>query len=1335
MGAIMLCMVGLATTAAASTSYTWTASGDWYDSAKWTPNGIPAAGDDVTITSGTILLTNSTPYLASLTMDGGTMTSSNWSTRIRATNVVLNSGSTITLSGAFFDVAMSNRVHLVCSNFTLAAGASIDVGQLGYQGGTNLTDEGDGQGGGTLSGGYYGGGGGYGGKGGDGKVGPGGVTNGLPNAPISPGSGGGGNAAGDGGGAVRIEATGTVTIDGTIDADGQGTIIHGGAGSGGGIFISCAQFQGAATGQITANGANSKYYSASQYGGGGGGGRIAIAVGINATDVQKLINNQTVTNLFIYDQHATYSGSTSVTNGTALSSPGGIDIGYGGDPGTVRFLTTSSGSQFWLTVQSDPGAYDSPTPYGYGLTVNIGNGTRVTNTVTSPFDEGGGLRRGCLGWAVTNQAGAPIASGSNTQAVFDVTTNMVLTFQWTNIYQLTVTSANGSQGSVNSGAVDGWYTNGISPAGIAASPLGGYAFNRWTGTGVPSGQETNNPLTTTMTEPRSLVANFESTTGETRTWTGTGNWTGGANWTPNGIPGTLDDAHIASGTVTLSDPQSAGSLTVSNGTTMVFTNWSAMLTASNVIIGGEVTLPAAFKDSDMSNRVHFVCTNLTLQSGGLIDGNGLGFRGGANPFQGGHGEGGGPVSSYYGGGGGYGGEGAPGDSGAGGPTHGVTNAPLAPGSGGGGNLASSGGGAVRIDASGTVTIDGTISMDAVTATSHGGAGSGGGIFISCAKFYGAASGIMRADGGDTTRVSTSHGGAGGGGRIAVAIGMTAEDVQKLIGQQPVTGLVVTTTYASYDGSVSASGGTGLYDGHTNHEGTNGTYRFLQVASPGTFSILVQGDPTNEGSPSPLGYGLHVNISPGTRITNTVTSPFDDGGGYGWGCLGWTVAETSGAPVANGSTTQAVFDVTTNVVLTYEWTNLYDLTVSTVEAAQGSVNSGAVNGWYTNSSASPNIIATASNGYAFNRWTGMAVPVGQETDNPLTVTMTQPRNLIANFASITGETKSWIGPGTWISPTNWSPLGIPGPQDDAHIVSGTLILPEPMVVNSLTVSNGTTLMFTNWAAKLTAAADIVIEGEVKLPASYEDGEMSNRVHFVCKTFTLASSGVIDVKGAGFKGGRGITSTDHGNGPGKGLVAGGYYGGGGGHGGVGGDGVSGTPGGIYDSTNAPMEPGSGGGGNSAGDGGGAVRIAATGAVTIDGTIDASGKNTSAHGGAGSGGSIFISCKTFQGAASGSLLADGGDALWWSVGQFGGGGGGGRISVAIRFTPDALAKLINEEPLPTVEVASNHPTYLGTTSVSNGIARHNGNGSDQGAYGDFGTLRFLTYTDLSGVVITVR
>jgi len=273
--------VGLVSVFSAQAQNTWSGTGDWFaNTANWS-GGLPMADDVVIIAAGSNLqLTNNTPALTSLTMQGGTLTCSKWATAINATTVTLNGG-TVTCTGPFDETAgSSNRVYITCTDFFLASVASINVAEKGYEGGWG---SGDGKGpGGSLAGGAPPGAG-HGGKGGPhgaNSGAPNGAIYGLTNAPTAPGSGSGGwgsvGHGGHGGGAVRIAATGAVAVNGTINVNGGASFNQSGVsggGSGGSIYISCNTFSGT-NGLLAANGGAAGTHGWSP--GGGAGGRIAV---------------------------------------------------------------------------------------------------------------------------------------------------------------------------------------------------------------------------------------------------------------------------------------------------------------------------------------------------------------------------------------------------------------------------------------------------------------------------------------------------------------------------------------------------------------------------------------------------------------------------------------------------------------------------------------------------------------------------------------------------------------------------------------------------------------------------------------------------------------------------------------------------------------------------------------------------------------------------------------------------------------------------------------------------------------------------------------------------
>ncbi len=170
------------------------------------------------------------------------------------------------------------------------------------------------------------------------------------------------------------------------------------------------------------------------------------------------------------------------------------------------------------------------------------------------------------------------------------------------------------------------------------------------------------------------------------------------------------------------------------------------------------------------STVDWTCNDFTLQAGGSITYNGMGYPRSTGTGQGADGQ----CSNYHGGGGGaYGGNGGNGNgSHAGGTAFGSILQPTDFGSGGGNSCGSNGGhggGAIKIVATNNTTVNGTISANgnAGTATGNrcGGGGSGGSIWITTSTLSG--SGTIRANGGNGADYSGYRGGSGDGGRIAL----------------------------------------------------------------------------------------------------------------------------------------------------------------------------------------------------------------------------------------------------------------------------------------------------------------------------------------------------------------------------------------------------------------------------------------------------------------------------------------------------------------------------------------------------------------------------------------
>jgi N-acetylneuraminic acid mutarotase len=181
--------------------------------------------------------------------------------------------------------------------------------------------------------------------------------------------------------------------------------------------------------------------------------------------------------------------------------------------------------------------------------------------------------------------------------------------------------------------------------------------------------------------------------------------------------------------------------------------------------------------------------------------------------------------------------------------------------------------------------------------------------------------------------------------------------------------------------VAGAGSTGLGDVRVYSVSYGETVKSNAFTYIKTTATLTIQSPYGAGVP-PVGVYTH-NL--GAVLTNAMSSP-DTQGSTQFVCSGWAM---TGNDPASGASTQMVMTVTNDAVLSWLWTTNYLLT--TAVDAHGSVL--PVTGWKAFGS-NVVIAATASAYYHFTSWTGDVVSV----DNPLTVSMTGPRSVMACFAA-------------------------------------------------------------------------------------------------------------------------------------------------------------------------------------------------------------------------------------------------------------------------------------------------------------------------------------------------
>ncbi len=262
------------------------------------------------------------------------------------------------------------------------------------------------------------------------------------------------------------------------------------------------------------------------------------------------------------------------------------------------------------------------------------------------------------------------------------------------------------------------------------------------------------------------------------------------------------------------------------------------------------------------------------------------------------------------------------------------------------------------------------------------------------------------------------------------------------------------------------------------------------------------------------------------------------------------------------------------------------------------------------------------------------------------------------------------------------LGMPRPEwcPEVFGISGGTAGPTLNCTDTLILTNAARFYIyaglTNEGEAAGNGARINVGGETRISTNcwvYPAAHPTNGAIalFSLKSLTIDQGGAINADSLGYAGGRfpGTTKSN----VAYGLGAPNNYTHGAGYGGAGALGYwdSGPAGAAYGMSNAP-EAGSGArGGGNAGDsalsqgayGGGCVRIQAADTVVVKGAISANGgRGCNSYGGGGSGGGIYITCRTFIGDSNALLQAKGGNAQTGTGGSKydGGGGGGGRIAV---------------------------------------------------------------------------
>ena len=1281
----------------------WGGAGTIYSKANNSSSG------QVLVDNGGVFGTN-TPWMSAgtvdLTLSGGALVSIPDSQSQYFGNLFIGANSWL---------IVTNPILTVSGSATIQSGGGLLADGTGYLAGA-------GPGAGRyysvpgVSGSYTCGGGGYGGYGASGAGTTslsGGTTYGSVTAPYDLGSGGGGPYSyyalgGAGGGAIRLSVTGTLEVDGRLSANGAAAVTSGGGGgSGGTVALTVGTLSG--TGVISANGG-----TGIGLGGGGGGGRIALQYGLNAfagsltacggggssaggagtiyskantSSIPQLLadnggqlgTNTAWVSIGIVDLTLTggalvlfpsgqilgslFIGSNSwlvtsnlltVNSNATIRAGGGIlsdGCGYGGGsgPGAGRYYSLTGGG-----YTAGGGGYG-----GYGAAGSLASGPSgggSYGSLTSPTDPGsggGGSSTTCLG-------------GSGGGALHLNVTGVLAVDG--------VISANGNPG-VTAGA-GGGSGGGVWLSAGTLSGLGVIAANGGNGIGLGGGGGGGRIA---------LQYNLNVFAGSLMARGGSGSACGGA--------GTI---------YTKANSASTGQLVVDNGGQPgTNTAWTSTGPINLTVTGGAVaSLPASQSLGTLvvgsnswlvvTNQTLTITSNATIQTGGGILADGTGNTGGNGPGAGRYYYIGTVAPVFLSGGGGYGGYGANGGSNslaAGGPAYGYLSSPTDLGSGGGGSsqnscLGGAGGGAVHLNVTGALAVDGRISANGAPGVTTGaGGGSGGSIWLTVGTLSGA--GSISANGG----LGNGQGGGGGGGRIAIQYTANvfegslsacggggyacggAGTIYTKANNQPIAQVVAdnggllgtNTTWSStsfFDLTVKGGAVVALPAGQSLNNLFIASNAWLSVNSQSQ-SVTISANATVEAGGGIIadGAGYSGGQGPGAGRYTYLTGYGNVGGGGGYGGCG---AAGAGTNLAWGGTTYGSLTTPTDqgsggsgslptdagagggaLHLNVTGALLLNGRLSANGTAGSIPGAGGGSGgsvWLTVGTLSGAGIISA-NGGAGNALGGgggggrLAI---QYAVNAFSGTMRA-------YGGSGGS--SWGGAGTVYLKANSQPIGSVSVDNGGRFGTNTFLAAQALPFD-LTIRNGATVCAQNnylVLSNLVVGAGGSLSASTLLPLNPLDLE-------VLRDATIETNGVITVDGKGFPSG---------SGPGQGFSYN-SIGSGAGYGGAGGASSVSQGGSTYGSAQQPFDLGSGGGfgyygGQGGSEGGGAIRLTVGRALTINGLVTACGHpGQQDNAGGGSGGSIWIMTGIFEGA--GLVAADGGAAESY----LGGGGGGGRIAI---------------------------------------------------------------------------
>ncbi|MEY4745232.1 MAG: hypothetical protein RL272_1177, partial [Candidatus Parcubacteria bacterium] len=407
------------------------------------PGGAAGGGTATAGGTGTINLTNPVPTPGACPItDGGVGDDdglANGTVTISTAKTFATQATPYDCTATPFNITGTGTLTLDSNTTTTGTYAAVDFSTLTIASGGLLTADGKGCAG---SGNYsmyptaanvcsttvstYGigsGGGGHGGAGGAGSIAAGGPTYGSASNPLFFGSSGGGTNAGtfgaNGGGVIKVTVSGTLTLNGTISANGNNGVVAGanatGGGAGGSINISAGTINGT-TGLIRAKGGNGGV--SSEKGGGGGGGRIAVSYSASGSSFVFSSSN-----LDVFGGTATSTGVAGTKGTVYLSDDKGTKNSTADDDVTIHhgytFFDSDVAVRSW-TVDStasnqncDPSISAGATPSISATTISLDGVLNCAPSVSTLGFHAGGALSLANGTSLTVRAALSLSAGAS----------------------------------------------------------------------------------------------------------------------------------------------------------------------------------------------------------------------------------------------------------------------------------------------------------------------------------------------------------------------------------------------------------------------------------------------------------------------------------------------------------------------------------------------------------------------------------------------------------------------------------------------------------------------------------------------------------------------------------------------------------------------------------------------------------------------------------------------------------------------------------------------------------------------------------------------------------